>query len=114
MRHAVRFMYEFLLSVLTSSPRPQAHPPQLAPLSALCVLQVWIHLLSEWRQKAVFLGFVTWLFAWEECVGRGRVLVLLAVLHIYFLNKSAVAACTSCPAGGWLFVVATRDSLFHA
>ena len=47
LRSCASFRYLYLL---TSSPRPQAHIPLLlAPRLVLCALQVWIHLLSEWR-----------------------------------------------------------------
>ena len=58
-RYAVHFVCKFpLLFTYIVSPA-QAHPPLLAPRLVLRVLQVWIHLLSEWQQGAVFLVVAT-------------------------------------------------------
>ena len=104
----------FRYSLLTSSPRPQAHPPLLAPRLVLHVLQVWIHLLSEWRQGAVFLVVATGCLC-TRGVWVGGTSLFYSLSSIYFKNNLlAVAACTSCLASGWLLVVAARDSLFYS
>ena len=62
---------------------------------------------AEGRYRC-FLSFRDTLFAREARVGRGQVFMLFALWFTFITNNLlAVAACTACPAGGWLFVVAT-------
>ena len=62
---------------------------------------------AEGRYRC-FLSFRDTLFVREGCVGRGQVFMLFALWFTFIMNSLlAVAACTACPASGWLSVVAT-------
>ena len=78
-RYAVHFVYKFPLLFTRYRLRPQAQPPLLAPRPALLVLQVWICVAQRVAAEGSFLSFRCMLFVQEGCVGRGQVLVLLAL-----------------------------------